>query len=56
MAGLAQDVVKAPQRAQRQALVAPVDGAVQQVSVNTVGGSVTPAQSLMVVVPRGERP
>jgi hemolysin D len=49
--GLAQDVVKATQRAQRHALMAPVDGAVQQLSVHTVGGVVTPAQPLMVVVP-----
>jgi hemolysin D len=50
-AGLAQDVVKATQRAQYHALVAPVDGAVQQLAVHTVGGVVTPAQALMVVVP-----
>src|SRR5215475_9774433 len=50
-AGLAQDVVKATQRAQYQALIAPVDGAVQQLAVHTVGGVVTPAQALMVVVP-----
>ena len=50
-AGLAQDVVKAAQRTQYQILVAPVDGAVQQLSVHTVGGVVTPAQTLMVVVP-----
>ena len=50
-AGLAQDVVKAAQRTQYQVLVAPVDGVVQQLSVHTVGGVVTPAQRLMVVVP-----
>jgi hemolysin D len=50
-AGLAQDVVKAIQRTQYQALIAPVDGAVQQLAVHTVGGVVTPAQELMVVVP-----
>jgi hemolysin D len=49
--GLAQDVVKAVQRTQYQVLVAPVDGTVQQLSVHTVGGVVTPAQALMVVVP-----
>jgi len=32
-------------------LTAPVDGTIQQVSVHTVGGVVTPAQQLMVVVP-----
>ncbi len=49
--GLAEDVVKARRRTQLQQLVAPVDGTVQQLSVHTVGGVVTPAQSLLVVVP-----
>jgi hemolysin D len=49
--GLAQDVIKAVQRTQYLVLVAPVDGTVQQLSVHTVGGVVTPAQGLMVVVP-----
>jgi len=35
-------------------LVAPVDGLVQQVAVHTVGGVVTPAQALMVVVPKDD--
>ena len=34
-----------------QALTAPVDGVVQQLAVHTVGGVVTPAQALLVVVP-----
>ena len=51
VAGLEQDVIKATQRVQYHALVAPVDGAVQQLSVHTVGGVVTPAQALAVVVP-----
>ena len=50
-AGLAQDMVKATQRIQYQVLVAPVDGTVQQLSMHTIGGVVTPAQALMVVVP-----
>ena len=33
---------------------APVDGTVQQLAVRTVGGVVTPAQTLMVVVPRDD--
>lgn len=32
-------------------LLAPVDGTVQQLAVHTVGGVVTPAQALLVVVP-----
>jgi hemolysin D len=49
--GLAQDVIKADKRTQLQALVAPVDGVIQQLAVHTVGGVVTPAQQLLVVVP-----
>ena len=50
-AGLAQDVIKAERRTKLQALTAPVDGVVQQLAVHTVGGVVTPAQALLVVVP-----
>ena len=50
-AGLAQDVIKAEQRTSLQKLTAPVDGVVQQLAVHTVGGVVTPAQQLMVIVP-----
>ena len=54
-ASLSQEVVKATQRARIQRLVAPIDGAVQQLAVHTVGGVVTPAQSLMVIVPDVDR-
>jgi hemolysin D len=50
-AGLAQDLIKAEQRTRFQALTAPVDGVVQQLAVHTVGGVVTPAQPLLVLVP-----
>jgi hemolysin D len=50
-AGIAQDAIKAERRAKLQDLVAPVDGVVQQLAVHTVGGVVTPAQALAVVVP-----
>src|SRR5258707_53472 len=49
--GLAQDVIKAEERTNLQILTAPVDGVVQQLAVHTVGGVVTPAQALAVVVP-----
>jgi hemolysin D len=49
--GLAQDVIKAEQRTNLQALTAPVDGVVQQLSVHTVGGVVSPGQVLLAVVP-----
>ena len=50
--GLAQDLIKAEQRTRLQVLTAPVDGVVQQLAVHTVGGVVTPAQALLVLVPR----
>jgi hemolysin D len=53
--GLTDDVVKATQRTRLQALAAPVAGTVQQLAVHTVGGVVTPAQSLMVIVPADSR-
>jgi hemolysin D len=52
VAGLSQDLAKAEQRTKLQLLIAPVDGVVQQLAVHTVGGVVTPAQSLLVVVPQ----
>ncbi len=48
---LAQELVKASQRSAIQRLTAPIDGAIQQMAVHTLGGVVTPAQQLMVVVP-----
>src|SRR6266853_2236431 len=53
--GLAQDLIKAEQRTRLQLLTAPVDGVVQQLVVHTVGGVVTPAQSLLMIVPSDSR-
>ena len=50
-ASAAQEVVKADRRTKLQSLTAPVNGVVQQLAVHTVGGVVTPAQALAVVVP-----
>lgn len=47
-----QERVKTEQRSRLTQLAAPVDGTVQQVAVHTEGGVVTPAQVLMVIVPR----
>jgi len=49
---LTQERSKAEQRQRLTQLVAPVAGTVQQVAVYTEGGVVTPAQVLMVIVPR----
>jgi hemolysin D len=54
-AGLTQDLIKAEQRSHLQVLTSPVDGVVQQLQVTTIGGVVTPAQQLMVVVPEDNR-
>jgi hemolysin D len=53
--GLAQDLIKAEQRTRLQQLSAPVDGVVQQLAIHTIGGVVTPAQPLLVVVPSDSR-
>jgi hemolysin D len=53
--GLAQDLIKAEQKTRLQLLTAPVDGVAQQLAIHTVGGVVTPAQSLLVVVPSDSR-
>ena len=54
-AGLVQDLIKAGQRSQLQVMTSPVDGVVQQLQVTTIGGVVTPAQPLMVIVPADSR-
>jgi hemolysin D len=49
---LTQERSKAEQRVRLMQLTAPVAGTVQQVAVHTEGGVVTPAQVLMVIVPK----
>jgi hemolysin D len=51
-AALEQELLKADTRGRLMQLSAPVDGTVQQLAVHTVGGVVTPAQALMVLVPQ----
>lgn len=51
-ASLGQELVKADQRGRLMRLTAPVAGTVQQLAISTVGGVVTPAQPLMVIVPK----
>lgn len=50
---LTEELTKADQRNALQRIVSPVDGVVQQLQVNTVGGVVEPAQPLMQIVPDG---
>jgi len=49
--GFKEDLVKAQEKTRLLRLTSPVDGTVQQLAVHTVGGVVTPAQVLLVVVP-----
>jgi hemolysin D len=49
--GLTADLSKAEQRLKLQELTAPVSGVVQQLAIHTLGGVVSPAQTLMVIVP-----
>jgi hemolysin D len=49
------DLIKAAQRTGLQTLRAPVNGTVEQLSVHTIGGVVTPAQSLMIIVPNNSK-
>jgi hemolysin D len=46
-----QEIVKLKRQSAEQVLTAPVDGIVQQLMVHTVGGVVSPAEHLMVIVP-----
>ncbi|EJL89226.1 type I secretion membrane fusion protein, HlyD family [Polaromonas sp. CF318] len=54
-AALEQELSKAQGRGSLTRMLAPVTGTVQQLALHTVGGVVTPAQQLMVIVP-GEHP
>ena len=46
-----QELVKVEERLAQQVLKSPVDGVVQQLAVNTIGGYITRAENLMVIVP-----
>ncbi len=46
-----QDLTKAQKELRLTTLTAPIAGSVQQLAVHTVGGVVTPAEALLVVVP-----
>ena len=54
-AELAEDAVKTARKMTEQVLTSPIEGTVQQLAVHTVGGVVTPAQQLMMIVPADSR-
>jgi hemolysin D len=47
-----EELKKATEKQSQTALVAPVDGVIQQLAVHTVGGVVKAADALMIIVPR----
>lgn len=49
-----QELIKASDIAGDQVLTSPVDGVVQQLKVHTINGVVTPAEQLLVVVPKDQ--
>jgi hemolysin D len=55
LAQLDQELIKMERLQGLQRLTSPVDGVVQQLAIHTVGGVVTEAQQLMVVVPETSR-
>ncbi|WP_411725503.1 HlyD family type I secretion periplasmic adaptor subunit [Methyloglobulus sp.] len=54
-ASLVQELKKAETHSRRMQLTAPVAGTVQELAVHTVGGVVTPAQPVLLIVP-GDNP
>jgi len=50
-----QNIAKATQKRALRMLTAPVDGTVQQLAIHTIGGIVTPAEQLMVIVPKDSK-
>ncbi|WP_083258079.1 HlyD family type I secretion periplasmic adaptor subunit [Rhizobium sp. YK2] len=48
-----EDLIKAERKLAETELRSPIDGVVQQLAIHTLGGVVTPAQQLLVVVPKG---
>lgn len=49
---LREELLKAEQRSSNYRLKAPIDGTVQELTVTTIGGVVTPAQEIMKIVPQ----
>lgn len=46
-----EELIKAKEKHRLSRIVSPIDGVVQQLEVHTVGGILTPAQPLMLIVP-----
>ncbi len=50
-----QELIKAQQRLKQTVITSPIEGTVQQLALHTIGGVVTPAQELMVIVPKNQQ-
>jgi hemolysin D len=48
------ELAKSQQRVSQNVLLAPIDGTVQQLAIHTIGGVVTPAESLLAIVPHDD--
>ncbi len=55
VAGLQEELTKASERQAKQTLHAPISGRVQELAISTIGGVVTEAQKLMIIVPIDEQ-
>lgn len=53
VSGFGEDAIRGDQKLEQEVLRAPVDGTVQQLAIHSVGGVVTPAQQVMMIVPGG---
>lgn len=51
---LKQELTKAKRLTELRILTAPVDGVVEELSIATIGGIVTPAQEILKIVPNGQ--
>ena len=52
---LSQDLIKAQQKSTATEIRAPIDGVVEEMAIHTVGGVISPAQRLLVVVPDSQQ-
>ncbi len=52
---LTQDLVKAKEKSIETEIRSPIDGVVEEMAVHTIGGVVTPAERLLIVVPDNQR-
>jgi len=48
-----EELRRAKEKNRRSTITSPIDGVVNQLSIHTIGGVVTPAQALLLIVPEG---